>query len=132
MIAAPALNPLMNSSTSPASRLAPRGLRAATIDFVGTLETAQELDAAAQDRARTAANQLVATALVQPILAQMRSSPFKSELFHGGRGEEVFGQQLDTVLAERIASSPTLGLGSAVAERLTGGLGRGQAVNVHG
>jgi len=126
-----AINPL--STKIPAATAPfPRGAAQATADFAGLLDTARELDAAAQDRARTAANQLVATALVQPILEEMRSSPFKSKLFHGGRGEEVFGQQLDTVLAERIASAPGFGPGAAVAARLTGGPVAGRGVNVRG
>ena len=137
-----AFNPL-TTTTSAVDAPFPRGAAQATTDFAGVLATAQELDAAAEDQARTAANQLVATALVQPILAEIRNSPFKSDLFHGGRGEEVFGQQLDTLLAERIASSPGFGVGAAVATQLTGGRAaatgptapnatNGQAVNVHG
>jgi len=126
MIAATDLNPL---STPRAALLPPGGLRAAATRFPGALEVAQELDAAAQDRARTAASQLVATALVQPILAELRSSPFKSDLFHGGRGEEVFRQQLDTVLAERIASSPGFGAVETVAAQLNSGVSTGTVVD---
>lgn len=126
-----ALDPL---PATHAPTLAPRGLPVTASDFSGSLETAQELDAAAQDRARTAANQLVATALVQPILAEVRNSPFKSDLFSGGRSEEIFGQQLDTLLAEQIAASPNLALGSVVAKQLAGAgaPAAGTAVNTLG
>lgn len=52
--------------------------------------------------ARQAAEQLVATTLVQPLLQQMRNDPFKSDLMHGGFAEDAFGAQLDTQLADRI------------------------------
>ncbi len=63
---------------------------------------------------RTAAEQLVATTFVQPMLAKMREDPFKSDLFHGGQAEEVFGQQLDTLLAERVTSRADFSIVDAV------------------
>jgi hypothetical protein len=39
------------------------------------------------------------------LLAAMRKTVHKGELFHGGRAEEVFQGQLDQVLAERMARS---------------------------
>lgn len=55
-----------------------------------------------EDAARDAARQLVSVALIQPILAAVRDDPFKSDLFHGGVGEDTFGAQLDTILADRM------------------------------
>ena len=63
------------------------------------------------------ADQLVSTAFVLPLLEQARQDPFKSELFHGGRGEEVFGQQLDVIMAERITASSNFGLADAIARQ---------------
>ena len=37
------------------------------------------------------------------MLKQMRDSPFKSELFDGGRGGQAFGSMMDQHLAERMA-----------------------------
>ena len=81
---------------------------------------ARELDQAAarRGRAREAADQLLASAFVLPVLQQVRDSPFKSELFHGGRAEEVFGQQLDVILAERITQAADLGVADALTQRL--------------
>jgi Rod binding domain-containing protein len=45
------------------------------------------------------------------LLKQMRDSPFKSELFGGGRGEQAFGSIYDTHLAQRMAQ----GLGERIA-----------------
>lgn len=129
------INPISSILPQPGAPV-PRSVAQSTTDFAGVLETAQELDAAAEDRGRTAANQLVATALVQPILAELRNSPFKSDLFDGGRAEEVFGQQLDTVLAERIASSAGFGASSALVAQLSGGrhasAGAAGEVDLHG
>jgi Rod binding domain-containing protein len=55
-----------------------------------------------KEQASKAAQQFVSTALVMPMLKQMRSSTFKSEYFHGGHGEDAFGPQLDQILADRI------------------------------
>ena len=37
------------------------------------------------------------------LLKQMRESPFKSELFNGGRGGEAFGALYDEKLSERMS-----------------------------
>jgi Rod binding domain-containing protein len=66
--------------------------------------------------ARRAAAQFVGQTFFKPIFKQMRDSPFKSELFSGGRGEEVFGSMLDGILAER--------MGGAVGGRLIDALVR--------
>ena len=51
---------------------------------------------------RHAAQQLVASTLVLPVLAQANKDPLKSDLFHGGQAEEMFQSQLDTQMADRI------------------------------
>lgn len=69
------------------------------------------------DRAKTlrkAAEQLVATTFIQPMLAKMREDPFRSDLFHGGRTEEIFGEQLDTILSERIVARADFSIVDAV------------------
>lgn len=75
------------------------------------------IDGVDADRAkelRKAAEQLVATTFIQPMLAKMREDPFKSDLFHGGRTEEIFGEQLDTILSERIVSRSNFSIVDAV------------------
>ena len=46
----------------------------------------------------------VAQTFFGQMLKQMRDSPFKSELFNGGRGGEAFQGQLDQKLAEHMAN----------------------------
>ncbi|MEE9211186.1 MAG: hypothetical protein V3U29_00865 [Phycisphaeraceae bacterium] len=67
---------------------------------------------------RQAAEQLVATTLVQPILAAVRNDPFKSELFHGGLAEDMFGSQLDTLISERITRATRLPIVDAVYDKI--------------
>jgi hypothetical protein len=52
------------------------------------------------------------------MLAKMREDPFKSDLFHGGRTEEIFGEQLDTILSERIVSRADFSIVDAVYNRI--------------
>lgn len=95
-----------------------------------------EDDRAAQEReVQQAAQQFVATAFVMPLLAQARQSPFKTELFHGGQGEEMFGQQLDQRIADQIVRRMDFPLIHAVQKhvfRHTQGPRTGGQVNTHG
>src|ERR1700691_2043387 len=50
------------------------------------------------------AQKLVSQTFFGPMLKQMHNSPFKSKIFSGGRGGEVFGSLLDQHLADRMAS----------------------------
>lgn len=68
----------------------------------------------AQQPLRRAAQQFVASALILPLLAQVRNDPFRSDLLHGGRAEEAFGQLLDTHLADGIAQRVHLPLVDAI------------------
>ncbi|MBB6430357.1 rod-binding protein [Algisphaera agarilytica] len=92
--------------------------------YTGSRDFAAELDRAAKTSGevenpelREAAEQLVATAFILPLLEQARQDPFKSDLFHGGQGEEVFGQQLDVIYAENITQSANFGISDALVRR---------------
>src|SRR5688572_27191760 len=56
-----------------------------------------------QKRLTDQARKWVAQTFFGTMLKQMRNSPFKSELFAGGRGGEAFGTLLDQQLAERMS-----------------------------
>jgi Rod binding domain-containing protein len=64
---------------------------------------------------RQAAEQLVSTTFIMPLFEQLRSDPLAANMFHGGRGESVFQQQLDQELSDRIASGAGFDLVDAVA-----------------
>ena len=65
-------------------------------------------------RLREASEQLVATAFVMPMLAKMRDSTLGSDMFHGGQAEDMFNQQLDTLLSEEIVRGSNLPIVDAV------------------
>lgn len=75
-------------------------------------------DQTPQDRAREAAQQLVATALVQPILKQLRETNNAAEPFKPNPAEKSFGQMMDTELSQRIVSSRGWALVDRVTETL--------------
>ena len=58
-----------------------------------------------EQKAREAAEQLVATALVQPVLKQLRETNNAAEPFKPNSAERSFGQMMDTQLSQRIAGS---------------------------
>ena len=55
------------------------------------------------DSLRKQAEIFVASAFFGTLLKQMRESPFKSELFSGGRGGQAFGSLYDQQMAERMS-----------------------------
>jgi hypothetical protein len=68
---------------------------------------------------RRSAEKFVGQTFFSPIFKQMRQSPFKSELFTGGRGGEVFQSMLDGMFAERMgAGAAGRKLVDAIVERL--------------
>lgn len=64
------------------------------------------------------AQKLISQTFFGPMLRQMRNSPFKSELFSGGRGGEVFNTLFDQQIADRMASGTNNRLVAAVVRRL--------------
>ncbi len=108
-------------------------------DFAHALDAAEvnaSDDQARLDLLRKSSEQLVATTFVMPMLAQMRNDPFKSDLFHGGQMEEVFGQRLDTLLAERIVAKSDFSIVDAVyrsvIQRSPALSGSAKGVDTHG
>lgn len=67
-------------------------------------------NAAEQARLRQVFNQAMGETLFGQMLKAMRRTVGKPAYFHGGRAEEIFQQQLDQVLAEKLsrASAPAL------------------------
>ena len=67
---------------------------------------------------RETVGQVVGAMSFGAMLKQMRNSPLKGEIGHGGRGEEVFSAQLHQELAERAGTRQDGGLADAVFHRL--------------
>lgn len=61
---------------------------------------------------------LVSQAFYGTLLKQMRDSPFKSQLFNGGRGGEAFTAMLDQHLADRMSHSASRGLVNSIVKRM--------------
>ena len=86
-------------------------------------------EVARQAKAEKAAGDLVANALILPMLKQVRRSGMgKNSVFSGGIGEKTFGPEFDREIADRLAQSPKMGVKTALAKRLM----NGNAVDVHG
>ena len=79
----------------------------------GSLKTAQERQAAL----RQSAQEVVGTTFLGEMLKVARSKPFKSKMFHGGRGEEMFQAQLDTELTRRAGGAMKNSLSDAIFKR---------------
>ena len=84
---------------------------------------------AKEKQLKDAANQLVSVAFIKPMMAQMRQSPFKNEMFHGGQGETVFQEHLDTVMADRIAGRTNYSLADAIYRRIAKSAGMSEKPN---
>ncbi len=85
---------------------------------VGTTTSSQTIKNGEKDEARESAEELVAIALVQPILSQMRSSNQAAEPFKPNEAERTFGSMMDAILARRLVHSSNWGLVDNVAQRL--------------
>src|SRR5690606_5225002 len=84
------------------------GSAAAPFDLrVSALQRHAEMKAAGEDL-RGAAEDFVATALLMPLMEQVRDDPFKSDLFHGGFTEDAFLRQFDQIIADRLSKRMSL------------------------
>jgi Rod binding domain-containing protein len=66
------------------------------------------------------ARKWVAQTFYGTLFKQMRSSPFKSDLFDGGRGGQAFAPMLDQHLVDRMSRGSDRKLTNAIAKRLLG------------
>ena len=71
-----------------------------------------------QQTMRRSAEQLVASNFILPMLSELREESAKNPFFHGGRAEQAFGQQLDTILADRIVQRANLPIVDLIYKRL--------------
>ncbi|MCG8510811.1 MAG: hypothetical protein MI741_16430 [Rhodospirillales bacterium] len=54
--------------------------------------------------ARQAARDFVSTALITPLLSELREQPLQANLFHGGTAEDAFRQRFDQIVGDRIVA----------------------------
>lgn len=73
-----------------------------------------------QQMLRQAVNELVGSTFYAEMLKMSRANPFKGKFGHGGRGEEVFGAQLDQELARRAGAASNSKMTDAIYKRLGG------------
>lgn len=104
----------------PTGRFEPGDRFAAELRDRARIEASASTTAERNEQLKTAAEQLLAMAFYQPLLKQAREVPFKSELFHGGFGEQAFGAQWDQAIAERLARRDMSGLKQRLVEQMGG------------
>jgi hypothetical protein len=74
-----------------------------------------------QEKVLATARKWVAQTFYGTLLKQMRNSPFKSELFEGGRGGQAFAPMLDQHLADHMSRGADNKLVHAIARKLMKG-----------
>lgn len=112
--------------------VAHRAVRGGGESFAQAMASQAPVAVDQESKIREAAQQLVATAFITPMLEQLRNDPFKSDLFHGGFAEDAFGQQLDTILADRISQKMGGPIADAVYRSMRQKIDAAQGVNAHG
>lgn len=99
--------------------------------FNGFLDRARTEGQSEAEQLREAAEKLVATTLIMPMFEQLRNDPLATDLFHGGRGEKIFQQQMDQVLSDRIAGATRFDLVDSVYKQLSSAA-KGGVLNTDG
>jgi flagellar protein FlgJ len=82
---------------------APTAIHAARLD--GPVAKPPPLGKSGDEELRKAFQSFVGQTLFGQLLKAMRKTVGKPAYFHGGRAEEIFQQQLDQVLAEKISDA---------------------------
>lgn len=85
---------------------------------LGRAQSAASTPASKQEEARAAAEELVARALVQPIMAKMRESRDTAEPFGPSEVERAFGSISDAQFADRLTKSGNWSLVDVVAKKI--------------
>lgn len=96
--------------------------------------TAEEIaqEQAVRGRARKSAEDLVATAFILPVLAQLRESSQAEGPFAPGPWEKQFGPMMDVKVAERIVKAQGLPTVAALERRFLEQAGYGGRIDVAG
>lgn len=86
--------------------------------FAGRLDRATSEGQSPEAQLREASEMYVSTAFIMPMFERLRNDPLAANLFHGGRGEKIFQQQLDQVLSDRIAGATRFDLVDSIYKQL--------------
>jgi len=78
----------------------------------------EEAQSAQHERLMQGAQRWVSQTFFGTLLKQMRESPFKSELFSGGRGGEAFAGLYDQQLADRMARASGRPLAESIVKHI--------------
>jgi Rod binding domain-containing protein len=110
---APALKPLDTSRNglSPAATLLP-------LEETQYQHATSRAPKTEHDKIQEQARKWVAQTFYGAMLKQMRESPFKSEMFSGGRGGQAFATMLDQHLADHMSRAAGSKLVNAIARKL--------------
>lgn len=77
-----------------------------------------------KDLLRSASNEVVGTFFYGQMLKMSRNTALKGEIGHGGRGEEVFGAQLDMEMARLASQKQGFSMSDALYKHLEKGVER--------
>jgi len=89
-----------------------------TLQPVPSLVSKRLPDSSQHDQLTAQAQKWVAQTFYGAMLKQMRESPFKSEVFSGGRGGQAFSSMLDQHLADHMSRSAGSKLVNVIARKL--------------
>lgn len=119
-------NPLMASALAPAREPAFESAGRANApgfaeSLIGATRAGEDDDATAADeqQAREAAQQLVASAFLLPLMRELRERPFEAEFLKAGPGRDAFEQKLHTRLADHMVERMELPIVEAVQRFVT-------------
>lgn len=121
---------LHNPTANPSRMLA--AAAPARAEGFATLLRSAGAERTVDEQARQAAEQLVASALVTPMLSEIREEPLNAGLFHGGLAEDSFRQQMDGILADRIVKSERFPLVDRIYEQVMRRSRGAAGVDAHG
>ncbi len=85
---------------------------------------ANRLPSVGDDEARETFDRFVGQTVFGQLLKSMRKTVGKSAYFHGGRAEEIFQQQLDEVVAEKLSDASTASFSGPMYELFALGMAR--------
>ena len=113
-------NPLNRPKSIPLKALNPPVPPLAPLDDLDRVPGQRASPAEQQDKVTETAQRWVAQTFYGTLMRQMRNSPFKSDLFEGGRGGQAIAPLLDQRLIDSMSKGTAKRLTGAIARKLMG------------